>query len=109
MIILVVIFSFLHFRFGIYSQPLWDETESKALEEFFKSQGHSASEPGVNFRQKLKNLYIEVRYGFNYYNFPWELKSFGLVTISWIIGMYRVPRRKLYFLEGFLYRNYNYV
>ena len=41
----------------------------------FQAQGHSVRDENITMRQRLKNAYIELRWGFMYNNFPWELKS----------------------------------
>ena len=46
------------FRFGIYEQTMTSDNETTAVEDWFKSQGHTLNEPKVGIRQRLKNAYI---------------------------------------------------
>ena len=51
-------FFFFSFRFGIYEQTMTSDNETTAVEDWFKSQGHTLNEPKVGIRQRLKNAYI---------------------------------------------------
>ena len=68
-------FGLFHFRFGIYESEIRADNESSAVEDWFKAQGHSVNEPNIGIRQRLKNMYVELRYGLNYYNFPWRIRG----------------------------------
>ena len=37
--------------------------------------GHSWDEPKITLRQKIKNAYVEYRWGVYYFKFPWRLKG----------------------------------
>ena len=53
-----------------------EEQTRKDYEEWIKSQGHSGhGAQKINMKQKFKNMWVEWRYGFKYYDFPWEIKS----------------------------------
>ena len=64
-------------RFGIYEAQIRTDKETSAVEDWFKAQGHSVDEPNIGMRQRLKNLYVELRFGFDYFNFPWNPKAFA--------------------------------
>ena len=61
----------------IYRNRRSDEEQTrKEYEEWIKSQGHSGhGAQKINMKQKFKNMWVEWRYGFKYYDFPWEIKS----------------------------------
>ena len=40
-----------------------------------QAQGHSVRDQNITIRQRIKNAYIELRWGFVYHNFPWKLKG----------------------------------
>jgi len=71
-------------RFGIYESEIRADNESSAVEDWFKAQGHSVNEPNIGIRQRLKNMYVELRYGLNYYNFPWRIRAFFSAILIWI-------------------------
>ena len=77
-------------------KPKWslyegqEDSESTAVEDWFKAQGlsskrslrlllsnafilgHTWDEPKITLRQRMKNAYVEYRWGMKFYNFPWE-------------------------------------
>ena len=48
---------------------------------FHLFQGHSTKEQNITFKQRLKNAYIEYKYGMAYYNFPWNPK----LMAGWVL------------------------
>ena len=42
-------------------------------------------EPKIGIRQRLKNIYVEARFGFKYFNFPWKWDSFFYAVTSFAI------------------------
>jgi len=65
-----------------------DEQSQKEYEEWIRSQGHSGQDE-KSYKQRLKNMYVEFRYGFKYYDLPWKLKEFFqmLLGVSITIGV----------------------
>jgi len=41
----------------------------------------------VSLRQRLKNAYVELRFGLDHYNFPWELRKFAAMLVAFAVGM----------------------
>eukprot|EP00095_Tigriopus_kingsejongensis_P010082 maker-scaffold774_size99688-snap-gene-0.19 protein:Tk10082 transcript:maker-scaffold774_size99688-snap-gene-0.19-mRNA-1 annotation:"molecular chaperone" len=64
-------------RFSLYEDGIKADGDSCAVEDWFKAQGHSWEEPKTTWRQKLKNAYVEYRWGLLVYNFPWDFPGFG--------------------------------
>jgi len=78
-------------KYNIYRNRRSDEEQTrKEYEEWIKSQGHSGhAAQKINMKQKFKNTWVEWRYGFKYYDFPWEIKSFfqTLLAVSCAMGI----------------------
>ena len=77
-------------RFSIYEAQMRTDSETNAVEDWFKAQGHSVNEPNIGIRQRLKNIYVELRFGFKYFDFPWNPKEFAIqimvaVSISFFL------------------------
>jgi hypothetical protein len=51
--------------------------ETTSVEDWFTAQGHSGyrKDEKISLRQAMKNAYVEVKWGFKYWNFPWKLES----------------------------------
>lgn len=84
-------------KFSIYEEQILSDNETTELEDWFKSQGHSAHDPKITLRQRFKNAYIELRWGLKYHNFPWNWKEFFQymaavllisICIGWLYGKY---------------------
>jgi len=71
-------------KYNIYRNRRSDEEQTrKEYEEWIKSQGHSGhAEQKINMKQKFKNMWVDFRYGFKYYDFPWEIKSFFITLLA---------------------------
>merc|ERR1712241_428024 len=79
-------------KYGIYEEQILSDNETTELEDWFASQGHSVRDQNITMRQRLKNCYIELRWGFIRHDFPWKLKEFfttllGLCIGSAVLGM----------------------
>jgi len=72
-------------RYNIYHEQTKADGESNELEDWFKAQGHVGYEKRISLRQRMKNAYIELRYGLAYYDFPWQWKSFFAGLVVWFI------------------------
>jgi len=59
-------------KFSIYEEEILADNETTAMEDWMEAQGHSTREQKLTFKQRLKNFYIEVRWAWEYYNFPWN-------------------------------------
>jgi len=69
-------------KYNVYRQPDEQQTQ-KQYEEWIKSQGHSGSGADEkSYRQRLKNMYVELRYGFKYYDMPWKIKEFFQILLG---------------------------
>lgn len=44
------------------------------LDDWFESRGHSVDREKITIRQRVKNAWVEMCFGFHYYDFPWKLK-----------------------------------
>ena len=71
-------------KYGIYEDSGQD---SKAVEDWFEAQGHVREEERITLRQRLKNYYVEYKYGMAYYDFPWKTKQFFASIVMWIIAL----------------------
>jgi len=61
-------------KFSIYEEEILADNETTAVEDWMASQGHSTREQNVSFKQRLKNAYIEYKWGMAYWDFPWNPK-----------------------------------
>jgi len=68
-------------KFGIYEEEMLADEETTHVEEWMAAQGHSTKEQNITFKQRLKNAYIEYKYGMAYYNFPWNPK----LMAGWVL------------------------
>ncbi|TRY80906.1 hypothetical protein TCAL_16793 [Tigriopus californicus] len=60
---------------SIHEQEFRADGETSAVEDWFKAQGHSWDEPKTTIRQRLKNAYVEYRWGLKVYDFPWDFQA----------------------------------
>ena len=63
-----------NFSFDLYTrrQKYAEPNQGTQMEDFFSAQGYSRDEK-LSWRQKIKNNYIEFKYGMKYYNFfDWQ-------------------------------------
>ena len=63
------------FRFSIYEEEILADDETTAVEDWMAAQGHSTREQNISFKQRLKNAYIEYKWGMAFYDFPWNPKA----------------------------------
>ena len=74
------------------------------VEDWFKAQGHvGADQQRLTIRQRLKNAYVELRYGLAYYDFPWEIRTFFISLLLWVVflmGLYELMRYAFYNVEN---------
>jgi len=75
-------------RYSIYEERQHADTESTELEDWFSAQGHVGKDEKISIRQRFKNAYVELRFGLNYYDFPWDVKSFFVSLALWSVGLY---------------------
>ena len=55
-------------------------TFSPQLEDWFTAQGH-VKKP--SFWQFFNNAWLELKFGFSFYNFPWQWKLFFIGCVAW--------------------------
>lgn len=67
-------------KYNVYRKPDEQQTQ-KQYEEWIKSQGHSGADE-KSYKQRLKNMYVELRYGFKYYDMPWKIKEFFQILLG---------------------------
>ena len=75
-------------RFSIYEEEILADDETTAVEDWMAAQGHSTREQNITFKQRLKNAYIEYKWGMAFYNFPWNPKvmaSWAIVTVTFAL------------------------
>ena len=76
-------------KYSIYENQTKADGESTEVEDWFKAQGHHGfDEQKISIKQRMKNAYVEFRYGISYYDFPWEWKKFLGGILAWIIGIF---------------------
>jgi len=68
-------------KYSIYEQ---NDAESKAVEDWFQAQGHVKTDQYITIRQRIKNAYVELRFGLAHYDFPWNWKSLFAGFLGWI-------------------------
>ncbi|XP_059097037.1 uncharacterized protein LOC131891464 [Tigriopus californicus] len=76
-------------KWSIHEQEFRADGETSAVEDWFKAQGHSWDEPKTTIRQRLKNAYVEYRWGLKVYDFPWDFQGFTkwfVVLVVFIIS-----------------------
>jgi len=71
-------------RYTIYQEKTRADGETTEVEDWFKAQGHVGYDKKISLRERMKNAYIELRYGLSYYDFPWQWKSFFVGLTAWI-------------------------
>eukprot|EP00092_Neocalanus_flemingeri_P018117 GFUD01019608.1.p1 GENE.GFUD01019608.1~~GFUD01019608.1.p1 ORF type:complete len:364 (+),score=90.61 GFUD01019608.1:44-1135(+) len=70
-------------RYSIYEEQTRADGEATEVEDWFKAQGHVGYDKRISLKQRMKNAYVELRYGLSYYNFPWEWnKFFGWLLVN---------------------------
>jgi len=75
-------------KYSIYEETRPDG-ESTQVEDWFKAQGHHGfNDERISIRQRMKNAYVEFRYGLAYYDFPWEWKKFAAGVTVLVISCY---------------------
>merc|ERR1719347_2543999 len=75
-------------KYSIYEQQTRADGETTEVEDWFKAQGHVGYEKKISLRERMKNAYIELRYGLSYYDFPWQWKSFFVGLTAWILFIF---------------------
>jgi len=89
-------------KYTIYEDRKYADGESSEVEEWFKAQGHSGMDSRrISIRQRLKNAYVELRFGLDYYNFPWKLKLFFASLIAWIVGLFATRELLIKSMQSF--------
>jgi len=73
-------------KYGIYEESA--EARKKEVEDWFEAQGHSTTQPKITLRQRLKNAFVELKFGMNYFNFPWNMDIFFLAVAGWAVFLY---------------------
>jgi len=71
-------------KFSIYEEEILADNETTELEDWMATQGHSARDQNISFKQRLKNAYIEYKWGMAYWNFPWNPKLMAAYCASLI-------------------------
>jgi len=91
-------------KYSIYEETRPDG-DSTQVEDWFKAQGHHGfDEESISFRQRIKNAYVEFRYGLSYYDFPWEWKKFVAGMTVLVISCYVLIEALNYGLKNVSYR-----
>jgi len=88
-------------KYGIYEESA--EARKKEVEDWFSAQGHSTTQPRITLRQVFKNAFVELKFGFNYYNFPWNWDIFFLSVAGWAVFLYVFREGVLYVIRNVTY------
>jgi len=91
-------------KYSIYEHETRADGESSELEDWFKAQGHIKDEPRISLRQRMKNAYVEFRFGLAYYDFPWEWKWFAAGLTLWAIILFIICKSLSYGFNNVSYR-----
>merc|ERR1712073_196816 len=91
-------------KYSIYEHESRVDGETTELEDWFQAQGHVRDEPRISLRQRMKNAYVEFRYGLAYYNFPWEWKWFIGGLIAWVAFLFACLQALNYGYKSVSYR-----
>jgi len=91
-------------KYSIYRDESREDGETTELEDWFKAQGHVRDVPRISLRQRLKNAYVEFRWGLAYYDFPWEFKWFGAGLLLWALILFIIHQSLTYGFHNVSYR-----
>jgi len=91
-------------KYSIYEERSRADEEATGIEEWFKAQGHVGYDRKISFKQRMKNAYVELRYGLNYYDFPWQWKSFLVVFSVWVLVIFIIMKSFCYSMRSISYR-----
>ena len=92
-------------KYSIYEHQMRADGETSEVEDWFKAQGHQGFDaPRISIRQRMKNAYVEFRYGLSYYNFPWEWKAFIGGLIAWVAFLFACLQALNYGYKSVSYR-----
>jgi len=91
-------------KYSIYEEQTRADGETTEVEDWFKAQGHVGYDKKISLKQRMKNSYVELRYGFSYYDFPWEWKSFFGQMVVCVIVIFVTMQSLLYSMQNISYR-----
>jgi len=67
-------------KYSVYTETHPVDGETTELEDWFTAQGH-VRKPSV--LQFFKNCWVELKFGFSHYDFPWQWKLFFIGCVGW--------------------------
>jgi len=67
-------------KYSVYTETQTVDGETTELEDWFTAQGH-VKKP--SFWQFFNNAWLELKFGFSFYNFPWQWKLFFIGCVAW--------------------------
>jgi len=67
-------------KYGVYRETFVVDGETTELEDWFIAQGHVKT---PTLSQMLKNAWIELKFGLDYYDFPWNWRAFFGSLLAW--------------------------
>lgn len=76
-------------KYSVYRDTIVVDGETTELEDWFIAQGHVKT---PTLKQRLKNAWVELKFGFDYFNFPWQWKVFFASLFAW--GLFILFLRK---------------
>jgi len=91
-------------KYTLYEERTRADSESNEVEDWFKAQGHVGHDVKISFKQRLKNAYVELRYGLGYYDFPWQWKSFFGWLSAWIVIIFAMIKLLNYSMQKISWR-----
>jgi len=91
-------------RYSIYEEQTRADGETTEVEDWFKAQGHVGYDKRISLKQRMKNAYVELRYGLNYYDFPWQWKSFFAGLAIWVVVIFAIIQTLTYSMQNISYR-----
>jgi len=67
-------------KYSVYTETQTVDGETTELEDWFTAQGH-VKKP--SFWQIFHNAWVELKFGFSFYDFPWQWKLFIIGCVAW--------------------------
>merc|ERR1711936_1549127 len=67
-------------KYSVYTETQTVDGETTELEDWFTAQGH-VKKP--SFWQFFNNAWLELKFGFSFYDFPWQWKLFFIGCVAW--------------------------
>jgi len=88
-------------KYSVYRETVVVDGETTELEDWFIAQGHVNSPTLV---QRFKNAWIELKFGLDYFDFPWQWKLFFASLLAWGIFLFFMRKTQILIMQNFSIR-----